>query len=203
MGGLDHLLARSLDQIIRDNLGNQTIKRIEKRLFEKYGISLTAAMEDFQKIDIVLREFFGAGTDALEKKFLQSICKAKESKRKDMWVTIEEKVIAQKILEAYGDDEKASIINAVLDKPLIIFDILGKCKIPQTSGYRKTNSLIKDGLLINKGFAVSGDGKKVRKYVSLFDNVRINIVKNKVVVDVLLSKQNFNESSILQVIYVT
>lgn len=203
MGGLDHLLAKSLDQIIRKNLGNQTIKRIEKRLFEKYGISLTASMEDFQKIDIVLREFFGAGTDALEKKFLQSICKTKESERKDKWVTIEEKVIAQKILEAYGDDEKASIINTILNKPLIIFDILNKCKIPQTSGYRKINSLINDGLLINKGFAVAEDGKKIKKYGSLFENVRINIVKNQVVVDIQLSKQNFNESSILQVIYVT
>jgi len=203
MGGLDRLLVKSLEQIIRKNLGNQTIKRIEKRLFEKYGISLTTSMEDFQKIDIVLREFFGAGTDALEKKFLQSICKTKESERKDKWVTIEEKVIGQKILEAYGDDERASIINAVLDKPLIIFDILSKCKIPQTSGYRKINSLINDGLLITKGFAVAEDGKKVKKYGSLFDNVRINIVKNKVVVDVLLSKQNFNESSVLQVIYGT
>lgn len=203
MGGLDHLLAKSFDQIIRKNLGNQTIKRIEKRLFEKYGISLTASMEDFQKIDTVLREFFGAGTDALEKKFLQSICKTKESERKDKWIIIEEKLIAQKILEAYGDDEKASVINTVLDKPLIIFDILSKCKIPQTSGYRKINSLINDGLLINKGFAVTRDGKKIKEYGSLFENVRINIVKNQVVVDVQLSKQNFNESSILQVIYGT
>ena len=63
MGGLDHFLAQSLESIIRENLGRRTVRKLEKRLFEKHGISLTESIEQFHKLDSVLREFFGKGAD--------------------------------------------------------------------------------------------------------------------------------------------
>jgi len=55
-------------------------------------------------------------------------------------------------------------------------------------------------LLIVQGHVTTHDGKKVNKYKSVFDNVTINIEKNKVVVKVLLAKESIEKSSIIQVV---
>ena len=201
MGGLDRLLAKSLDVTIRNNLGEKTTDKIEQRLAEKYGIGITQGIEQFQKIDAVLREFFGAGADGLEKKFLENICKTKGKAKGNNWFTIEDNNIAQIILESYGDEDKSKIMTAVSQEPKIISEILSYCKIPQTSGYRKINSLIENGLLVIEGSIVSGDGRRVSKYRTLFDNTRINIVKNQITVDIQLNRPNLNESTVLQVIH--
>ena len=201
MGGFDRLLAKSLDTTIRNNLGEKTTMKIEERLFEKYGISLTQSIEQFQKIDAVLREFFGAGADGLEQKFVQNICKIKSKNKSNNWFTIDDPKIAQIILESFGDDDKSSIIHSVIDEQKIISDILSSCKIPQTSGYRKINQLIDDGILVPTGFEVSSDGRRVIKYQALFDNVKINIIKNKVSIDIQLNRPNFNDSTVMQVIF--
>lgn len=201
MGGFDRLLARSLETAIRNNLGEKTSQKIEQRLFEKYGISITQGIEQFQKIDAVLREFFGAGADGLEKKFLENICKTKNKTKANNWFTIEDHQSSQIILEAFGDEDKSKIMTAINHDSKIISEILSECKIPQTSGYRKINSLIEDGLLVADGFETSGDGRKITKYGTLFYNTRINIIKNQITVDVQLNHPNISESSVLQVIY--
>jgi hypothetical protein len=185
---------------VRNNLGDKTTKKIERRLFEKFGISLTQGIEQFQKIDVVLREYFGAGADGLERKFLENICKVKTKNTANSWFTIKESIVTQTILESFGDDDRSSIINSVIENSKIISEILISCKIPQTSGYRKINQLIDNGLLIVDGFEVMSDDRKVCKYRSLFNNIRINIVKNKVTVDVQLETSHFNQSSVLKVI---
>jgi len=186
---------------IRKNLGEKSIRQIEKRLFEKYGLSLTPGIEQFQKIDAILREFFGAGTDGLEQKFLENICVIKTKSKEGNWFTIKDESISTTILESYGDAEKASIIKSVSDSSKVISEILQQCTIPQTSGYRKINQLIKNGLLVSHDHVISHDGKKINKYASLFDNVKIDIVKNQITVNVQLSKLNFSQSSILRIIY--
>ena len=40
MAGLDSLLAKSLGASIEDNLGGDTLHKIDNRLFEKYGVDL-------------------------------------------------------------------------------------------------------------------------------------------------------------------
>ena len=199
MTGMDRLLSKSMDTVIRKNLGSTATQKIEERLFEKYGMSLTQAIEQFHKIDAVLREFFGAGADGLEKKFLDNVCKTNGKGKKGNWYSITDSTIAHEILEAFGDEDKVKIINSTADETKIISDILKISKIPQTSGYRKINALIKSGLLITCGHAETSDGRKINKYKALFDNVRINIVKNKIAVDVQLSQEHLEKSSILQV----
>ena len=80
MSGLDALIAKSLKLIVKDNLGEVTFEKIETRLFEKYGIGFTQAVEDFGKLDFVLREFFGGGAEGIEKKILDKIVVMEESK---------------------------------------------------------------------------------------------------------------------------
>lgn len=200
MVGLDPLLAKPLESIIRSNLGNQALRKIEKRLFERYGIGLTQSIEDFHKLDSVLREFFGAGADSLEKKFLESVIAVEKTKNKSHeWVTIHDPALSRVILESFGDKEKNKILNALFKESRLISEVLDVCKISQTSGYRKINSLIKDGLVVPHGYVITRDGKKVNRYASIFDNVKINIEKNRIVINVQLSKESLKNTTVLQV----
>jgi len=199
--GMDNFLVPSLRKTIEENLGKKTLNKIEERLIEKHGISLVPAIKDFNKFDSVLREFFGAGADGLETKFLQNLVKLEKAKNTNAeWITIQEQELARIILESFGDHDKKAILNSVLDKPRIVADILKNCKIPQTSGYRKINSLIGVGLLIPNGQSITTDGKKVIKYETLFRNIGIEIEKNFVKVKVQMKKNTIKNSSILQVI---
>ena len=201
MSGLDTLIAKSLDTTIKENLGKKTLQKVEDRLFEKYGINLTQAIEDFTKLDGVLREFFGEGAEGLEKQFLENIVTLEESKTQTPnWVVIEDPSLAKLILESFGDEDKKNILNSVLDEPRIISEILENAKMPQTSGYRKVNTLIDDGLLTVQGYITTHDGKKVNKYKSIFENVTINIEKNRVIVKVLLAKESIEKSLVIQVV---
>jgi hypothetical protein len=198
MAGLDRLLAKSLDSIIRENLGDKTIQKIENRLFEKHGISLTQSIEQFNKLDAVLREFFGAGADGLEQRFLRSVCELKLVNN-EKWVLIENPMLTKIILESFGDDDKKKILGALNGDSLIISQIIERCNIPQTSGYRKINALIDEGLLVPSGFIATSDGKKITKYRSIFDNIKIDIIKNKITIVIHLANEDLNSSSILTV----
>ncbi|HET9009936.1 MAG TPA: transcriptional regulator [Nitrosarchaeum sp.] len=200
---LDNLLAPSLRKSIEYNLGKSTLNKIEQRLMERHGMGVAQAIKDFYKFDSVLREFFGAGADGLEAKFLQNIIDLKQQKKEvDNWIIVQDQDLAKIFLESFADEDKKAIIGTVLDQSLIIADILEQCKVPQTSGYRKINQLIDNGLLISNGYELSADGKKIKKYETIFDNVKMDIVKNVVVVKIQLKKSSFSQSSILQVIHV-
>jgi len=199
MVGFDHLLAKSLNEIVREKLGKKTILKVESRLFEKFGVSLTQGIEEFEKIDLVLREFFGKGADGLEKKFFENLIHLKSKKSKREWHTITDSHVNAIVLQAFGDPEKKKILESVTGTPKIIADILIDCNLPQTSGYRKINSIINDGLLVQSGQIVK-DNKKISKYVCIFDNLKINIDKGNVVVDVQLTQSEQQNSSILQIV---
>lgn len=201
MSGVDQLFSTSLEKIILDNLGESTFNKIQGRLFEKHGISITTSMGEFQKIDSVLREFFGAGAEGLEKKFLDNICSIKSKKDKvEKRFTITEPTISKSILQAFSDDEMSRILNASIGEPWTASEILEKLEIPKTSGYRKINLLVEQGLLIKTGYDLTENRRKVDKYKSLFDNVNIDF-NNKVTVNVQFTHEVMTNSSILNTVY--
>ena len=199
MSGLDGFLAKSLEEVINKNLGEKTVKRIQDRLFEKFGMSLTQAMEEFDKVDLVLREFFGKGADGLEKRFFEGIFQSKSKKSKDGWYTLRDENAASTILQAFGDPEKKKVLETVSDTPKIIAEIIEECNLPQTSGYRKINSLIDEGLLYKSGY-ITRENKKINQYVSAFSNFRINLENKKMSVDIQITDSD--NSSIIQTIKV-
>lgn len=200
MSGLDSLLAKSLTVTIRENLGERTLQKIEQRIFERHGINLTKAVENFTILDGVLREFFGGGAEGLEKQFMKGMIVLEQASNNEKeWITIEDPRLSTVILKALGDDDKNKILNAVIGKSMIISDILFVTQTPQTSGYRKINSLIEDGLLIAEGQETLADGKSVTKYKALFENVQINIVQNKISVKIQVLEKSLKSSSVIQV----
>ncbi len=201
MVGVDNLIARSLHSVIQVNLSKQTIKKLDDRLVEKYGITLTQAVEDFQKLDDVLREFFGEGAVGIERKIFESICTVSKAKNKDEeWMTIRDSNIAKTVLEAFGDDDKKKIMSVLMNESHIVSEVLSMCDLPQTSGYRKINSMISDGLLTVEGYITTPDGKRVNKYISIFENIKIDIVKNNVSVKVKLKNDSVKNSLLIPLI---
>lgn len=197
MGGPDRLLARSIETLIRENLGDITIQKIESRLFERYGISLSQSIEQFHKLDAVLREFFGSGADGLEERLFDSVCQVKLANQEGQ-VLIDDPTLTRIILESFGDEDKKRIICTINSEPLAISQIITSCKMPQTSVYRKVNALIEDGLLVPAGYD-SNDGKKITKYRSLFDKIKIDIIKNKITITLGLAKKDMKASSVIAV----
>ena len=101
------------------------------------------------------------------------------------WVTMEDPHLIEIILKSVGGDEdKKNILNAVIDKPHTISEILDIVMIPKTSGYRKVNALIYDRMLVPQGYDMTHDGKRVATYKAMFDNISILIEKNKVIVKI-------------------
>jgi len=201
--GLDNLLVPSLRKSIEENLGKSTLNKIEERLMERHGLGLVQAIKNFNKFDSVLREFFGAGADGLEQKFLKKIVEVENIKQTDSsWIFMKDPELSKVFLESFADQDKKAILGSVMDESLIIAKILDNCKIPQTSGYRKINFLIDNGLLVSNGVELSQDGKKIKKYETIFDNVKVDIVKNNVMVKVQLKKSLLAESSILQTVQI-
>lgn len=201
MTEIDTFFTASLEKMIRDNLGEITFYSIQNRLFKKYGISITESIKEFQKLDSVLQEFFGAEASSLEKKFLDGICYMKSkhdiSEKRFM---ISDPKIRQSILKAFRDDEMSKILNVSIGKSWTISEILEKLDIPTTSGYRKINSLIEDGLLIKSGFNLTSNNRVVKKFKSLFDNVNIDF-SNKVTVHVQFTSEVIVNSTVLHTVY--
>ncbi len=100
---------------------------------------------------------------------------------------IKDKSVVSLIICSYADDEKRKFLNKTVNRPRTILDIITLCGLPQTSSYRKINTLITDGLLIPVSQS-SKYGKQIKKYVSLFVNLEINIVKNEIVIKAKLNE---------------
>jgi len=200
MNEIDVFFARSLESIIVENLGQQTLTKIKYRLAEKFGIGIYESLSQFSKFDYVLREFFGRGANSIEKKWFDSVLlvDSKSIKNNDVYITIKDNNLLMLFLETFGDEMKKDILNCVIDKQLTIYEILQQCNIPQTSGYRKIKPLIENGFLSVQCYTTSSDGKKIPKYTSVFDNIKINIEKNTVSISVKI-KKDLQESDLLSI----
>ncbi len=195
------LIGQSFENALKSALGERVLSKIQSTILERYGVTISDAIEDFQKLDFALKELYGNKTDTIEKQIIDKIFILEENKHNDRnWITIEDENLAKVILESVGDYDKKNILNTVLDEPRVISDILSMNNIPQTSGYRKVNTLIQYGMLIPQGFMSTNDGKKVTKYKSVFENIVITIEKNKVIVRVLPTAEAMKKSTILQLI---
>ena len=200
VGALDKLLSQALESTIKEKLGQQALKKIEQRLHERYGLSVSDAIKDFHIFDATLREFFGTGADTMEEDFKEHLVSLNTSIKGRTWLTIESQDLVNLILESYGNLEKRLILNTALKFPNVILEILEKCKIPKSSGYRIISELVENGLLTEEGSAKTSDGKTVSKYTALFEKVKIEIGGEDVFAQVLLKEHILEESSIFKIL---
>jgi len=107
----------------------------------------------------------------------------KISKNRFGWITIESKTRAKNILRALADDDKRNILMRLVNNPKPVNEVLRSCNIPKTSGYRKINSLIKEGLIITNSLP-HNNNEGTTTYVSLFSDLKINFIKKEPIVKI-------------------
>jgi len=200
MGALDKLLSQALESIIKKKLGEPVLKKVEHRLQERYGMTITDAIMDFHIFDATLREFFGTGADTMEEDFKEQLVSLNTSSKGRQWMTLENQELVDLILDSYGSKEKRMILNTALKFPNVTLEILEQCNIPKSSGYRIISELVEDGLLTEEGYAKTSDGKTVSKYTALFEKVKIEIEGNEIQVQVLLKEHILEESNIFKIL---
>lgn len=112
------------------------------------------------------------------------------------------KIIDQKlidlILEMCGDFETRRILGCLFDSELTIPQILNESKIPKTSGYRKIENLIINGLILESGKVLS-ESKKISKYKCVFDEIKIGMKKNDIVIQGVINKKIFDKSTSINI----
>jgi hypothetical protein len=201
MGEIDSLLARFVEKHLDEQFGLQMKHSIKDRIFERYGISLTGAIKEYEPFDKTLREFFGKAADGMIAQLFEKICTVKKSGR-TVSLEIKDKILANLLLESYGNKEKKSILFAVSSSALSISKILKQANISsQTTGYRIINSMIGDGLLTESGFDVSVDGKKTQAYRTPIKKINIAIdQKSTLNITLELSDDLVSKSGILSTI---
>jgi hypothetical protein len=112
------------------------------------------------------------------------------------WIDIVDLESGLKILESYGDEQKRLILESVVNESHTLSEILEICKIPHTSFHRKFNSLIHTGLLVENSVVIK-DTRRIKKYQTTFENLKINIFRNRIIVmckpqDFLQNVHKFN-----------
>lgn len=187
------MVATSLSSEIKKNLDAEILKKVERELFLQHGMSIKLSIEHFEKFSSVLRKNSNIDVNKFEKECIEKILKIKKNGEKYL-VTIIDLDLKNLILELFGEIESRKIISSLLENEYIIPQILKESKIPKTSGYRKIENLILNGLFIESGKVLS-ESKKISKLQCIFEEIKIDIKKGKITVSGIIDKKMFEKST--------
>ncbi|MFB5628839.1 MAG: transcriptional regulator [Nitrosarchaeum sp.] len=198
MAGIDKLISSSLSEIIKKKLDSKNLKELERRLFLKEGMSIKISIEHFQKFNESLEKI----PNINKKKFIDDctnqIIKIKKINEKYNVIIIEQKLI-DLILQACGDPETRRILHSLFDNELTIPQILNESQTPKTSGYRKIENLIINGLILESGKVLS-ESKKISKYKCIFDEIKIGMKKEGIEIQGIINKKIFEKSTSINIL---
>jgi hypothetical protein len=193
MGGIDRMIASALSCEIKKDLDLEILKKIERELFLEHGMSIKLSIEHFHKFTSVLRKNSSIDVMKFEKDCIAKILKVK--KRDDKFlVTIIDSNLRDLIIELFGEVETRKIISTLLENEYTIPQILKESKVPKTSGYRKIENLILHGLIIESGKVLS-ESKKISKLQCVFQEIRLDIKKDKIGINGIVNKKMFEKST--------
>ena len=193
MGGIDRLISDALSKEIKKKLNLDMLKKIERELFLDHGMSIKLSIEHFQKFTNVLKKNSQIDIIKFEKDCINKILKIK--KRDDKYnVTIINSAMTDLILELFSESETRKIISGLLENEYTIPQILKESKVPKTSGYRKIENLILNGFIIESGKVLS-KSKKISKLQCVFQEIKLDIKKEKIIVIGTVSKKMFEKST--------
>jgi hypothetical protein len=118
---------------------------------------------------------------------------------KNYLVTIIDSDLRDLILELFGDIETRKIISSLLENEYTIPQILKESKVPKTSGYRKIENLILHGLILESGKVLS-ESKKISKLQCVFEELKLDIKKDKTVIIGVVNNKMFEKSTSMKAI---
>ena len=199
MGGIDKLISGALSAEIKKKMDLDVLKKVERELFLDHGMSIKLSIEHFQKFTNVLKKNSNIDVKRFETDCINKIIKVK--KRDERYnVTIVNTCVTDLILELFSESETRKIISALLENEYTIPQILKESKVPKTSGYRKIENLIINGLVIESGKVLS-ESKKISKLQCVFQEIKLDIKKEKITVNGVVSKKMFEKSTSMKSIF--
>ena len=194
MNPLDRIVAKGMQSVLEEDLGKSTFKKIEKEVFDVYGISIEEAVADFSKLDLVLRKFFGKHTTNIESKIFKKILSVDNNTKTDSVITIKDPNIAKVVFESYGDPAKKIILDLLQKEPGTIPEAISKSKLPKASTYNRIKELVQDGLLTIVGHTKASDGRKVTQYCPTFNKAVFEIEDGDLLVNVNVQNKFVKDS---------
>ena len=193
MSGIDRLISAALSTEMKKKLGIDMLKKVERELFLEHGMSIKLSIEHFQKFTNVLKRNSNFDIIKFEKNSINKIIKIKKREH-DYNVIIVDAELSDLILELFSDSESRKIISSLLENEYTIPQILKESKVPKTSGYRKIENLIINGLIIESGKVLS-ESKKISKLQCIFQEIKLDIKKERIIVSGIVSKKMFEKST--------
>jgi hypothetical protein len=193
MGGIDRMIAGNLAIEIKKQLEIDVLKKTERELFLEHGMSIKLSIEHFHKFSNILKKNSTLDFEKFEKYCINKILKVKKRDEKYL-VTIINSDLRDLILELFGDIESRKIISSLLENEYTIPQILKESKVPKTSGYRKIENLILNGLIIESGKVLS-ESKKISKLQCVFQEIKLDIKKEKITITGIVTKKMFEKST--------
>ncbi len=197
MTGIDRLISTSLSHIIKKKLNSDERKKLERKLFLEHGMSIKLSIEHFHKFDEVLKNISSIDKKKFENECINEIIKIKKID-KNYSIKIIDQKLRDLILELCGDVETRKILICLFDNDLTIPQILRESKVPKTSGYRKIENLIINGLILESGKILS-ESKKISKYRCVFDEIKIEMGKNDIMIQAMINEKIFDESTSINI----
>lgn len=198
MGGIDRMIATALSSEIKKELNLDILKKTERELFLEQGMSIKLSIEHFHKFSSVLRNNSNIDVKKFEKDCIGRVLKVKK-RDKNYLVTIIDSDLRDLILELFGDIETRKIISSLLENEYTIPQILKESKVPKTSGYRKIENLILHGLILESGKVLS-ESKKISKLQCVFEELKLDIKKDKTVITGVVNNKMFEKSTSMKAI---
>ncbi|MDF2425908.1 MAG: transcriptional regulator [Nitrosopumilus sp.] len=196
MGGVDRMVASSLSSEIKKKLSSEILKKVERELFLEHGMSIKLSIEHFREFSSVLKKKSSIDTKKLENDCISKVIKVKKKDDKFL-VTIIHPSLTDLILELFGEYETRRIISALFENEYTIPQILKESKVPKTSGYRKIENLILNGLII-KSRKVLSESKRISKLQCVFEEIKIEIKKGKIEIIGVVDGKIFEKSTSME-----
>jgi len=198
MTGIDRLISTALSHTIKKKLNLDERKILERKLFLEHGMSIKLSIEHFQKFSEALKNISSIDKKKFENECINEIIKIKKTDKNYLVKIIDQK-LRDLILELYGDNETRKILACLFDNDLTIPQILKESKVPKTSGYRKIENLIINGIILESGKILS-ESKRISKYRCVFDEIKIEMKKNNIMIQAIINKKIFDESTSINMI---
>ena len=201
MSGIDRLISDALSTEIKKKINLDVLKKVERELFLEHGMSIKLSIEHFHKFTSVLKKNSNVDIKKFERECIKRIIKIKKNNDKYI-LTIIDSNLSDLVLELFGDMETRKIISSLLEKEFTIPQILKESKVPKTSGYRKIENLIINGIIIESGKILS-ESKKIFKLQCIFQEINLDMKKEKIIVKGVVSQKIFEKSTSMKSILET
>ena len=199
MRGLDEIIVNAIVHTVKKEINSKDLEGIEQQL-QNSGMQMT---DIFYKFPEMKRSLFRFTNDLkiIEDEILKDFLIIEHSPgTSEIWLVIKNQYLTELILKTFADGDKKAIMDLIRDEPETIPKILERCKIPNTSGYRKMNQLIDDKMVVTIGLAETFEGKRAITYKSIIQKIQILINGNEIIAKIFVNQETLDSSEIIRAI---